>query len=1088
MPVPEKPLIIYRSSAGSGKTRTLAKEYLKLGLKHKSGYFRHILAVTFTNKATQEMKERIVRYLNDFIEGRDNSLEHELKRELGQSDIEFKENCSELRSLILHQYSQFSISTIDAFFQKVIRSFTREAGLSGDYRLEADNEAVLEEVVNTLIDAIGEDKDLRRWIVDFAIQNLESDKPWDMRRGLIDFSKEILSEEFKLIERDFSKKTGDRKFLKDLLAELGKTTGSFVNHVQALARRGFQVIEDRQFNKGDFWHGAAYGFFQKLTTLGTVGDFEMPGVRVTRDLQDLKNWPQKQSPRLKEILGVAEAELLPLLKEILEYRERNFNRALSAEVVQSNFYAYGLMADVSKKLQEYKAENNMMLLADAPQFLQELIGDSDAPFIYEKTGSFFKNYLIDEFQDTSNLQWRNFVPLITESLSSNHRNVIVGDVKQAIYRWRGGDLTLLQEKLEQQIGTDRVARANLSDNYRSASNIISFNNQLFKSAAAFVSEETGTNLAENAYTDVSQNIIRETKGFVTIQFLEEEKDQEHKWKTLAKAQLVKTLEEWQQAGVKMKDIAILVRTNGEGQELVAHLLSYKNSTEAKATLNYDVISNESLRIDGAASVNLILAAMRYLNNHLDGVARAELAYEFARIHQSGLALSDVFSVADQLTFESFLPNEFTSQKTELRKLPLFEMTEMLIRIFRLSDQERELTYLLAFQDIVLNFYTRERNDLQAFLEWWEDNKDSDKTSVKTSGSIDAAEILTIHKSKGLQFKYVIIPFCSWTLDHQGFKQPNLWVEADTPMFKDAGHLSVKYSSKLENTVFAPYYHHERTQIFLDNVNILYVALTRAELGMKIFAPLKKLTNRKGELTVPDVSALLQYCITTNETLGNLWEKSAMRWHSGTLERIPEGKDFHQEEIKQLSLKHYPVSRWRDKLVIRQAGKTYFDSDKEERVKYGIHVHSVLSYIHTKTDVDAALQRAIQEGLLTTLESDQVKAELQQLLSVPMISSWFDEGWEVHTEVPVILPGGEESRFDRLLIKDNKAIVIDFKTGASSKTDQQQVLAYMDILRSMNFTEVEGNVLYVRTGEVVEVKAGKVKLVKKKDDSQLDLGL
>ncbi|MBX2956684.1 MAG: UvrD-helicase domain-containing protein [Cyclobacteriaceae bacterium] len=1084
----EKPLIIYRSSAGSGKTRTLAKEYLKLALRHRSGYFRHVLAVTFTNKATQEMKERIVRYLNDFIEGRENSLESELKRELRQSDSEFKENCNELRSQILHQYSQFSISTIDAFFQKVIRSFTREAGLSGDYRLEVDNAAVLEEVVNNLIDDIGEDKDLRRWIVDFATKNLESDKPWDMRRGLIDFSNEILKEDFKLIEKDFNKKTGDRKFLKDLLDALGKTTGSFVNHVQALAKKGFQLIEDRQFNRGDFWHGAAYGFFQKFTTIHSVSDFEMPGVRVTRDLRELKNWPQKQSLRFKEIQAVAEAELIPLLQEILDYRERNFNRALSAEVVQQNFYAYGLMADISKKLQRYKAENNMMLLADAPQFLQELIGDSDAPFIYEKTGSFFKNYLIDEFQDTSNLQWRNFVPLITESLSSNNRNVIVGDVKQAIYRWRGGDLTLLQEKLEQQIGADRVAHVNLSDNYRSAANIISFNNQLFKSASAFVSQETGTTLAKDAYLDVDQNIKKEMKGFVDIQFLEEEKDQEQKWKTLAKEQLVKTLEDWQEAGVKMKDIAILVRTNGEGQEIVAHLLNYKNSTEAKPTLNYNVISNESLRIDGAASVNLLLAAMRYLHNHLDVVARAELAYEFARIHQSGMALSDVFSVTSEAVFESFLPQDFTQQKLSLKKLPLFEMTEMLIRIFRLSDQEKELAYLQAFQDIVLNFYTRERNDLQAFLEWWEDNKDSDKTSLKTSGSIDAAEILTIHKAKGLQFKYVIIPFCSWKLDHPPFTSPNLWVQADTPIFKEAGHLSVKYTSKLEETVFEPYYHQERTQIFLDNVNILYVALTRAELGMKILAPFKKLINSKDELSISDVSALILHCITTSNSLITHWDKSALQWLIGTLEISSKVIDEQHEEIKPISLSHYPVSRWRDKLVIRQAGKTFFESDKEEKVKYGIHLHSVLSYIHTKNDLETALQRAIQEGLLTSSGIDHVKMELQQLLSVPVISKWFDEGWEVRTEVPVILPGGEESRFDRLLIKDNKAIVIDFKTGVSVKADQKQVLAYMDILRNMNFTEVEGYVLYVRTGEVVEVRAGKMKAVKKKDDTQLELGI
>lgn len=1035
------------------------------------------------------MKQRIVHYLNDFIEGRENSLERELKHELGQNDSDFKENCNELRSQILHQYSQFSISTIDAFFQKVIRSFTREAGLSGDYRLEVDNAAVLAEVVNNLIDDIGEDKDLRRWIVDFATKNLESDKPWDMRRGLIDFSSEILKEDFKRIEKDFNKKTGDRKFLKDLLAELGKTTGSFVNHVQALARKGFQLIEEHGFDSTDFKYqgGAGYKFFKNLTSLSRVNDFKEPGVQVSENLQDVNNWPAPKTNRKNEVFRLASSYLLPLMREILDFREKNYKHAMSAEVVLQNFYAYGLMADISKKLQAYKAENNMMLLADAPQFLQELIGDSDAPFIYEKTGSFFKNYLIDEFQDTSNLQWLNFVPLINESLSSNNRDVIVGDVKQAIYRWRGGDLTLLQEKLEQQIGEDRVAHVNLSDNYRSSANIISFNNQLFKSAAAFVSQETGTSLAENAYTDVSQNIKRENKGFVDIQFLQAEKDQEQKWKALAKEQLVKTLEDWQEVGVKMKDIAILVRTNNDGQEVVAHLLNYKNSAEAKPILNYNVISNESLRIDGATSVNLILAAMRYLHNHLDVVARAELAYEFTRIHQSGMALSDVFSVTNEVVFESFLPQDFIQQKLALKKLPLFEMTEMLIRIFRLSDQEKELAYLQAFQDIVLNFYTRERNDLQAFLEWWEDNKDSDKASLKTSGSIDAAEILTIHKAKGLQFKYVIIPFCSWSLDHAGFKQPNLWVQADAPLFKDAGHLSVKYSSKLEETVFEPYYHQERTQIFLDNVNILYVALTRAELGMKILAPFKN-SNKDGEFKVAEVSSLLQYCISNNESLAIHWDKFALRWKYGTLELPLKENDSQYEEIKPISLTHYPVSRWRDKLVIRQAGKTFFDSDKEDKVKYGIHMHSILSYIHTESDVDAALQRAIQEGLLITSEIDQVKIELKQLLSVPVISSWFDEGWEVRTEVPVILPGGEESRFDRLLIKDNKAIVIDFKTGTSSKADQQQVLAYMDILRNMNFTEVEGYVLYVRTGEVVEVRTGKMKTVKRKDDSQLELGI
>lgn len=1088
MPVAEKSLVIYRSSAGSGKTRTLVKEYLKLALQHRAGYFRHILAVTFANKATQEMKERIVQYLNDFIDGGDNPMALELKRELGQGDAGFKENCHELRTQLLHQYSQFSISTIDAFFQKVIRSFTREAGLAGDYRLEVDNEAVLEEVVNNLIDDLGTDPDLKRWVVDFSVKKLEEDKPWDMRRGLVEFSKDLLKEDFRRIEKDFIAKTSDRKFLKDLLTELNKIRAIFINEVKALAQSGFDVIKQKGYTQKDFWYGEAYKFFQKCIGLKSVEAFTEPSDRVKNDLQHLNNWPQKQSLRYKEILAVSEAELYPLYKEILEYREKNYKRALSAEVVLQNFYAYGLMADISKKLQAFKAENNLMLLADAPHFLQEVIGESDAPFIYEKIGSFYKNYLIDEFQDTSNLQWLNFVPLINESLSSNHRNVIVGDVKQAIYRWRGGDLTLLQQKLAEQLGGDRVEQVNLADNYRSAANIISFNNELFKTASAFLSKETGAGLAEAAYADVSQQKKNNTTGFVDIQFIADEKNKEEKWKDQAKAQLVKTIEDWQQAGVQMKDIAILVRTNREGQEVVTYLLNYKNSAEAKPACNYHVISNESLRIDGAASVNLLLAAMRYLNNHADAVARAELAYEFARIHQAGMALSDVFAVSNEAVFESQLPQEFTRQKPSLKKLPLFEMTEMLIRIFRLSEQVNELAYLQAFQDIVLNFYTRERNDLQAFLEWWEDHEDSEETSVKTAGTIDAAQIITIHKAKGLQFKYVIIPFCSWTLDYPGFKQPNLWVLSEMPLFKDAGYLSVKYGSKLKETVFEPYYQQERTQIYLDNLNILYVALTRAELGLKIFAPDKKLVNDKGKLTINDVSALVRYCIENNPSLTARWNQPELCWRNGALELPSNTAPHRQDAGKPISLKHYPVSRWRDKLVIRSAGKPYSDEATGEKVKYGIQIHTLLSYIRTKNDVEPALQRAIYDGLLTSAEVDQVKAELQQLLADPLIASWFDGNWEIRTEVPVLLPGGEESRFDRLLTKDSRAVVIDFKTGTPSSEDKKQVLAYMEIIKTMNYTNVSGYVLYVRTGEVAEVTAGKRKAVKKKDDNQMELDL
>jgi len=1080
----EKPLVIYRSSAGSGKTRTLAKEYLKLALRYKAGYFRHILAVTFTNKATQEMKERIVRYLNDFIDGLANPLAEELKQELGFDDFTFLQNCNELRTQILHQYSQFSISTIDAFFQKVIRSFTREAGLSGDYRLEVDHDAVLEEVINNLMDDLDKDDDLRRWMVEFSIDNLESDKPWDIRRSLHDFAREIMGEEFKSIEEELTAKTGGKNFYTNLIKKLNETKWTFIRQVQAKAKEGLKIIADNHFERSDFkYGGVAFNFLVKLSKINQVHDFELPGVRITSDSKHAINWPQKDSLQFDKLLSVAEKNLIPLVSELLEFREKYYVQALSAEVVLQNFYAFGLMADISRKLRDYKAENNMMLLSDAPKLLNGLIGDSDAPFIYEKTGSFYKHYLIDEFQDTSNMQWNNFLPLINESISNNNRNIIVGDVKQAIYRWRGGDLTLLQEKLTQQVGQDQVSIKNLSDNFRSAENIITFNNKLFHIASQYVSGVSDTPLASQAYQDVSQNFRRKDKGYVDIQFIEGEEDL--KWHDVARQRVVQTLEDWQRAGIPLKDIAILVRNNREGQELVAHLLQYKNSPEVKEDCKYDVISNESLRIDGAASVNLLLAAMRYLHNHLDVVARAELAYEFSRIHQSGMALSDVFSVSSEAVFESFLPNDFIRQKRDLKKLPLYELSETLIQIFRLSDQVGELAYLQAFQDLVLTFYARERNDLQAFLEWWEENKDSDKTSLKTSGKIDAAQIITIHKAKGLQFKYVIIPFCSWSLDH-GNKAPNIWVKADSGIFKDAGNLSVKYSSKLKDTYFNPYYQHEHTQILLDNINIMYVAFTRAEQGLMILAPFKKL-NKDGELSIKTVGDLLRNAITSDEALNKHWDETTLRWSVSALDYVPDSSGDEVQET--ISLKGYPVSRWRDKLVIRSSGKSYFDSDKQqEKVLYGIHVHGILSFIHTHDDIKEALLRAIREGLLTTAEMDSVKQELIQLLSQPLVSSWFEKGWEVRTEVPVLLPGGEESRFDRLLIRDNQAVVIDFKTGTPTKADQQQVMAYMEVLRKMNYSTVEGYVLYVRTGEVVEVKPGKVKVIKKKDDSQLDLGI
>jgi ATP-dependent helicase/nuclease subunit A len=481
--MPEKLFTIYRSSAGSGKTRTLAREYLKLALRYKAGYFRHILAVTFTNKATQEMKDRILRYLNDFVTGRHNSLAQELKEELKQDDLTFLQNCHELRTEILHHYSQFSISTIDAFFQKVIRSFTREAGLSGDYRLEVDQDTVLEEVIDDLMDELGSNRELTKWMVEFATHNLESDKPWDIRHGLMDFSREIFREEFKAIEKELMDATSDRDFFHALREKLWRQRGSFVSKVTASASEAVRIIQEYKLAPTEISYGKMSGLFTFFNMFleNNLKDYKEPSDRIRAYFTMAKNWPSKKyTRRPDEIIRLADEKLIPLLKDLLKTYDSLYTSGLSAELVLKNFYAFGLLSDISRKLRSYKAANNLMLLSDAPNFLNGVIGKSDTPFIYEKVGSFYKNYLIDEFQDTSQMQWENFHPLVKESLDSGNRSLVVGDVKQAIYRWRGGNLKLLQEQIEHQVGHDRVELKELTSNYRSAERIVSFNNALFK--------------------------------------------------------------------------------------------------------------------------------------------------------------------------------------------------------------------------------------------------------------------------------------------------------------------------------------------------------------------------------------------------------------------------------------------------------------------------------------------------------------------------------------------------------------------------------------------------------------------------------
>jgi ATP-dependent helicase/nuclease subunit A len=1027
------------------------------------------------------MKDRILEYLNAFARGSSNELSEELRESLKLDQATFQQYAQEAQSAILHKYDQFSISTIDAFFQKVIRSFTREAGLVGDYRLEVEQDAVLEEVIDNLMDELGTNKELTDWVVEFAKENLENERAWDVRSSLIEFASEIFREEFKDIEDDVLRSTSDRKYFHDLRKNLLNERNYFIKNGEALAKRALSIMAEEGWTEADVKYGKTSGlagFLERYAYDKTVKKELKPSVRIRDEFTIAANWPNSKLANPKRMVEVAEQKLVPIIRELIQLYDSHFNKSLSADIVLQNLYVFGLVADISRKLKEYKDENNLMLLADAPKFLNGVIQDSDTPFIYEKVGSFYRNYLIDEFQDTSSMQWKNFLPLLTNSLDQGYTSLVVGDVKQAIYRWRGGDLKLLQQQIEKNIGSERIEINELNSNFRSSSSVVDFNNTVFQQASVIISMETGHPISVEAYRDVRQKASREEQGFVNVKFL---KDEELKWKDQALHSIPGYLEELQELGASLKDIAILVRRNEEGQQIVAELLQYKNSGHAKAGFQYEVVSNESLRLDGASSVNLLLAAMRYLLNPDDAVARAQLAYEFAKLHEPDRSLIEVFAVSNQTIFENNLPPAFTKEKTFLKKLPLFELTETLVSIFELGEIKGELAYLITFQNLVLEFYSREKNDLGAFLEWWEDNKA--KKSIQVSGEVDAVQILTIHKAKGLQFKYVIVPFCAWGLDHDVWQAPNLWVTSSSNPFDEAGYLPVKYSSTLKETLFATFYDEERTRSYLDNLNLLYVALTRAEHGLIVIAPHPEVRNAK-----KGVAQLLHQSIQHGYSSNKSWdpvngEFASNEWTLHPSREISEPSDA-------IGLSSYASFLWRNKIVIKQQSANFFESqeaDKLEKISYGIHIHTVLSRIAYAHQIPETLDQMVREGLITSDQKEIVNGQLHELLINSQVASWFDPSWEVRTEIPILLPSGLENRIDRLMLKDRKAVVVDFKTGIPSKADQKQVRDYIDILRKMNFAEVEGYVLYVRTKEVVSVVLGKIKSIKVRDENQLGLG-
>lgn len=1020
------------------------------------------------------MKQRILAYLHDLSCGVPSPVAKELMQANGLSKAALQARSKEVLSHILHRYSHFSVSTIDSFFQKIIRGFAQELGLQSGFEIVLNQGQVLETAIQALIDSAHQSPQLCQWLVAFAEDKLLAGKHWDVRHELMALGWELLAEPFSVHEAQLREVMHSPHAIRQLSEQLHRQINFFETKLQHWGEQAQHAIQQAGLEVGDFAYGQA-GVAGYLTGLTTQKRW-MPTQRALRALDQPTAWYSKTSDQAKRIGSVVQEALLPCLQKVVSFYNAHHKAYFTALEVRHFIYALGIAIQLLEQLSDYRDTHNVMLVSDTTLFLRKIIAENDTPFLYEKAGTFYKHFLIDEFQDISGFQWRNLQPLIANGLTEGYDSLVVGDVKQSIYRWRGGDWRLLLTHLEQDLSP--TLAMSLDNNWRSKPCIIDFNNTFFAKATAALVQHLSSELTtledaplrkelltqvqqlEQAYRDVRQTLPpgRTTKeqGYVNVTLVEEEMSQDGEsksWREVAKEQLIDRIEALQQAGIALKDMAILVRNNAEGRDIVQALLAHEQSSKAVPQCRYEVISAESLYLSHSPWVNMLINALKYLGNSQNILAQATLwhLYQVYILQNDTAALADYWNVGNMT-----LPAPLVNHRHQLLQLPLYELVEALIDYLQLR-QSAAIPFLQAFQDVVLAFAAEAPSNLSQFLSWWEEH--GCQHALPRVEGHDAITLMTIHQAKGLQFNVVMIPFCAWDLDHNPHHPPVLWCSTDVAPLHTFPVLPVRYSSRLKDTIYARDYYQEHLQAHLDNLNLLYVAFTRPEDQLYIWAP------RPSKVALKTTADLLQQTLVhqTSDDMPDwthCWDEDA-----GILEiGRPAAQVAAPHTAPPWSEPPTLMPAYEASLV--HALLTAPAASSSAQARYGKLVHHVLARITYADDLPGVLS-----DLRATEDIDQqiqvrLEAQLVALLNQPQVHDWFSADWEVKNEATILTPSGQMLRPDRVLIQPNQTVVIDFKTGMPQPHHSQQIQAYTALLRDMEHANVAGYLLYVATGQIV----------------------
>ena len=1038
---------IYNASAGSGKTYTLVKEYLKIILtSRKDDAYKNILAITFTNKAVHEMKSRIVDSLFDFTKENplDKSIDlmKDISADTGLDLYTITEKSKAIIKNIIHNYAAFDISTIDKFTHKVIRSFAHDLDLPVNFDVSLDTENLLQEAIDAIVAQAGEDEVLTKLLVDFAMEKTDDDKSWDISNEIFTTGKLILNENYReevvsLKGKKIPEFIALKKKLQELCDEIEKESAFLAG--QILGMIDSNGIDVKSFSAGHF-PNHLNSIQEKRFNPNNKTYHEPDDIKINKTAKD-KTVIEGIVPQMLDILGLVYKKM----------EKKHFYEAFL-----KNITPLSLLNTVSNQLAKIQEEQSILSISEFNKLINEQIQNQPAPFIYERLGERYKHFFIDEFQDTSEMQWQNLIPLIDNALSSEDLQgnqgslLIVGDPKQSIYRWRGGkaeqfiDLT---KKKNYPFSNADFKVFNLESNYRSYDEVIHFNNDFFR----FLANKFENEDYKDLYLNKSYQRINNKKGgFVTISFLSESEDVDDDEMSTSDLYLQKTgqtIQEILNKGFSLSDIVLLTRSNKHGVLLANYLTEHK----------IPVISSESLLLDSSSEVQFVLNVLQYLNDKKDKGALAHLLYYLIKNHTIDVEIHDFINRGIQFDDEDELQawlkiNGVNLDFKSIRRKSLYEVVENLI--LNGISVEKNNAYVQFFLDVVLERDVKYQMSIGDFLEYWE--KSGSKLSVPSADGSDAIRIMTIHKSKGLEFPVVIFPFAEE--DFTRTKGDKLWIKADEaemgmPKALVAKNKDVQKFGEQANQV----YNQKTQEDLLDNINVLYVALTRAEEQLYIISSNKQ-RNKEGRLP----NNLASYFIEFVEERAD-YDSNKVSYDFGS----PERKSLVKRAVKNVEPIKVVNSVIRpESIKIAQREALMWGTPQQEAIEFGNMMHEVLSFVKSKNDVDLAIAKALESGLISLTQVDLVLETLQKIVHHPELDSFFSEDNQVFNERSILKRNAKMMIPDRVTLKERAVCLLDYKTGTHQEKYVKQIEEYEAVLEAMGFNVVKKTLLYI--GEKLEV--------------------